>query len=40
MLMAEVLSDLASLRPAAPRFYTNNGTNKKSADSYPDGDDH
>jgi hypothetical protein len=39
MLMAEVLSDLASVRPTAPRFDTNNGTNKKSADAYPDGDD-
>ena len=39
MLMAEVFSDLASVRPTAPRFDTNNGTNKKSADSYPDGDD-
>ena len=36
--MAEMAFDRTDIRPA-PSFGTNNGTNKKSADSYPDGDD-
>ena len=37
--MAEMLSDLAIVRPASPRSDTNNKANKESEDSYPDGED-
>jgi hypothetical protein len=37
--MAEMLSDRTIMRPAPPRFDTNNEASKESAASHPNGED-